>query len=173
MGKILKWNYWKKKRSILGKRKHMTIGPESTGHACRALSLQCGGSTGDRTGKVHCGTARCQAKELGFSLVDRGPGGFWRCEWHNQTYSGKVKEQNEAESSLLLFITSKNPIHTGLTCRRSEASLVKTKQQGLKVRQGLGNRTSFRNLVCLYTNTDCENKEEGRPLTNRPMEDDY
>lgn len=61
----------------------------------------------------------------------------------------------------------------GPTSRRSKASLEKTKQQGPKVRQGLGRRTSSGNLVRLYTNTDCDNKEEGRLFTNGPMEDDY
>lgn len=36
----------------------------------------------------------------------------------------------------------------------------------------LGNRISLGNLICLYTNTDDDNKEEDRLLTNRPTEDD-
>lgn len=39
--------------------------------------------------------------------------------------------------------------------------------------QELGNRTSFRNLVCLHTNSDGDNTEDGRLLTNRPTEGDY
>lgn len=127
LGMILKWSYWKKKRreSILGKKKNISTGPESKGHAWESTRLPAW--MGHSRRQNWKGRLRPSMPCKGTWIeVGREPTGVCGlCRWHDRTYVRKWKSRMRLQcwpATLLLFVMSKGPIYTGLTCQRGDAS---------------------------------------------------